>query len=116
MLISGLVALSRGEASAQSQDRDTRFILAGLHEPSFSMKPHQNELRVKYSRAPLFTVPAAIDYPADAFAFRSATRRLDIDGLVLAGAGAHMLTEHILISDIADRATLLTHLIATAAR
>lgn len=39
-----------------------------------------------------------------------------IDGLGLAGAGAHMLTEHILISDIADRATLLTHLIATAAR
>ena len=39
-----------------------------------------------------------------------------IDGLGLAGAGAHMLTEHIMISDIADRATLLTHLIATAAR
>lgn len=39
-----------------------------------------------------------------------------MDGLGLAGAGAHMLTEHILISDIADRATLLTHLIATAAR
>lgn len=39
-----------------------------------------------------------------------------IDGLGLAGAGAHMLTEHILIGDIAYRATLLTHLIATAAR
>lgn len=39
-----------------------------------------------------------------------------IDGLGLEGAGAHMLTEHIMVGDIPDRATLVTHLIATAAR
>ena len=31
-----------------------------------------------------------------------------LDGLGIAGAGAHMLTEHILVSDIAKRATLVT--------
>lgn len=34
-----------------------------------------------------------------------------LDGLGVAGAGAHMLTEHILISDIAKRATLVTLLL-----
>lgn len=34
-----------------------------------------------------------------------------LDGLGIAGAGAHMLTEHILISDIAKRATLVTLLL-----
>ena len=33
-----------------------------------------------------------------------------LDGLGIAGAGAHMLTEHILVSDIAKRATLVTML------
>lgn len=34
-----------------------------------------------------------------------------IDGLGIAGAGAHMLTEHILVNDIANRATLVTLLL-----
>lgn len=34
-----------------------------------------------------------------------------LDGLGIAGAGAHMLTEHILVSDIAKRATLVTLLL-----
>lgn len=34
-----------------------------------------------------------------------------LDGLGIAGAGAHMLTEHILVSDIAKRATLVTMLL-----
>ena len=34
-----------------------------------------------------------------------------LDGLGITGAGAHMLTEHILISDIANRATLVTLLL-----
>ncbi len=34
-----------------------------------------------------------------------------LDGLGIAGAGAHMLTEHILVSDIAHRATLVTLLL-----
>lgn len=36
-----------------------------------------------------------------------------IDGLGITGAGAHMLTEHILVSDIAKRATLVTLLLAS---
>jgi glutamate carboxypeptidase len=35
-----------------------------------------------------------------------------LDGLGVAGAGAHTLDEHILLSDIAPRATLLTLLLA----
>ncbi len=35
-----------------------------------------------------------------------------IDGLGITGAGAHMLTEHILVDDIAKRATLVTMLLA----
>lgn len=34
-----------------------------------------------------------------------------LDGLGIAGAGAHMLTEHILVSDVAMRATLVTLLL-----
>jgi glutamate carboxypeptidase len=34
-----------------------------------------------------------------------------LDGLGIAGSGAHMLTEHILVSDIAKRATLVTSLL-----
>ena len=34
-----------------------------------------------------------------------------LDGLGITGAGAHMLTEHILVSDIAKRATLVTMLL-----
>jgi glutamate carboxypeptidase len=36
-----------------------------------------------------------------------------LDGLGLAGAGAHTLDEYVLISDIAKRATLLTLLLAS---
>ena len=36
-----------------------------------------------------------------------------LDGLGIAGAGAHMLTEHILVSDVAKRATLVTALLLT---
>lgn len=34
-----------------------------------------------------------------------------LDGLGITGAGAHMLTEHILVSDVAKRATLITSLL-----
>lgn len=34
-----------------------------------------------------------------------------LDGLGITGAGAHRLDEHILVSDIANRATLVTHLL-----
>ena len=34
-----------------------------------------------------------------------------LDGLGIAGAGAHRLDEHILVSDIANRATLVTLLL-----
>ena len=37
-----------------------------------------------------------------------------LDGLGIAGAGAHTLTEHILVSDIAKRATLITGLLENA--
>lgn len=37
-----------------------------------------------------------------------------LDGLGIAGAGAHMLTEHILVGDIAKRATLVTLLLSSA--
>lgn len=36
-----------------------------------------------------------------------------LDGLGIAGAGAHMLTEHILVNDIAKRATLVTLLLVS---
>jgi glutamate carboxypeptidase len=37
-----------------------------------------------------------------------------LDGLGIAGAGAHTLSEHILVGDIAKRATLVTHLLLNA--
>jgi glutamate carboxypeptidase len=37
-----------------------------------------------------------------------------LDGLGIHGAGAHMLTEHIHVSDIAKRATLITLLLSSA--
>jgi len=36
-----------------------------------------------------------------------------LDGLGIAGAGAHMLTEHIIVNDIPKRATLVTSLLLT---
>lgn len=45
--------------------------------------------------------------------FVAATGVPVIDGLGLAGAGAHTLDEHILISDIANRATLVTLLLSS---
>ena len=36
-----------------------------------------------------------------------------LDGLGITGAGAHMLTEHILVSDVEKRATLVTLLLST---
>lgn len=85
LLAACLVALAQEEAPGQFEDRDSRRIIAGLHEPSFWMHPHQNVLTVDYSKKPAFTLPVTIDYPADWYAFPSATRSLDIDRLVLAG-------------------------------
>lgn len=85
LLVALFAALCSESSSAQYASRDSRRIVAVLREPSFSMRPNTNLLKVGYDKQAAFHVAVPIDYPADFHPIPSETRPQDLDRLLLVG-------------------------------